>query len=87
MIEFLPDGENDMATGVGDNNQSAYLRLKPEIDNRYPKDWFVGIDAGRVVADAESFEALQTKLELLGHLSPDVLVVQAGEDSDFLWIL
>jgi hypothetical protein len=76
-----------MPADVDDVNQTAYLRLKPEIDAKYPKDWFIGIDDGRVVADAESYEALQMKLEAVGHASPNVLVVQAGEDSDFLWIL
>jgi hypothetical protein len=86
MIEVYPQGENSMPTDV-DINQAAYLRLKPEIDSKYPKNWFVGIDDGQVVADAESYEALQPKLKEIGRTSRSVLVVQAGEDSDFLWIL
>jgi urocanate hydratase len=86
MIEIYPDGDHRLRT-AGDVNQGAYLLLKTEIDSQYPKDWFVGIAEGRVAADAESFETLQAKLNELGFASPDVLVVQAGEDSDFLWIL
>ena len=88
MIEFLPDGGNHMAADVDrDTNQAAYHRLKPEIDRAYPKDWFVGIHGGRVVADAESFEAMLAKLEQSGFHPPDVLVVQSGEDADYIWIL
>jgi hypothetical protein len=88
MIEFLPDGEEPMAADLArDANQAAFHRLKPAIDGTYPKDWFVGIHGGRVVGDAESFEVLLTKLEQAGFRSPDVLVVQAGEDTDYIWIL
>lgn len=86
MVEIYHDGDNRTQT-PGDVNQVAYLALKPEIDGKYPKDWFVGIAEGRVAADAESFELLQAKLDASGLMPPDVLVVQAGEDSGFLWIL
>lgn len=68
-------------------NQAAYLRLRDEIDRTYPKDRFVGIHGGQIVADAESFEAMLTKLDGMGYTSPNVLVVQAGEDTGELMIL
>ena len=76
------DGSED------DVNQAAYLRLKSEIDAAYPKDRFVAIHGGQVVADAASFEAMQERLHELGYDSPNVLVVQAGDDSpDYVDIL
>jgi len=81
MIEFL--GEEEYAR----DNQAAYIRLKPEIDANYPKDWFVGIYQGKVVADAETFEAVDAKLRERGVNVRDAFVVRAGEDEEFLWIL
>jgi len=69
-------------------NQAAYLRLRDEIDRSYPKDRFVGIHDGRVVADAESFEEIDTKLDEMGFTSPAVLVVRAGDETpEYLEIL
>lgn len=81
MIEFLSEEE------YARDNQAAYHRLKPEIDANYPKDWFVGIYQGKIVADAESFEAVDLKLRERGVSVRDAFVVQAGENEDFLWIL
>lgn len=81
MVEFLTEEE------VSRDNQAAYLRLQPEVDAKYPKGWFVGLHQGRLVADAESYEALDEKLRSIGILGNDVLVMQSGESSDFLWIL
>lgn len=69
-------------------NQAAYLRLRDEIDRTYPKGRFVAIHGGRIVADAESFEVMLSRLDALGHTSPDVLVVQSGDDTpDYIDIL
>jgi hypothetical protein len=71
-----------------DVNQLAYRRLKPEIDQKYPRGHFVGIDEGKVVADAPSFEELDARLNSMGKPSNDVLVVQAGDETpEFAWIL
>jgi hypothetical protein len=77
-----------MITPENDINQSAFWRLKPLIDQTYPPGHFVAIDEGQIIADAASFEELDTKLDSMGKTSPQVLVVQAGEDyPDFGWIL
>ena len=86
MVEIYPEGENPPPP-TDDVNQEAYLRLKAEIDERYPKDWYVGIDDGRVVADAKTFTGVCDALEAQGFVTSNVLVVQSGEDSGFLWIL
>jgi len=64
-----------------------YSWLKEFIDTTYPKDWFVGIYTGKIVADAGSFEAILDKLHETGFDSPDVLVVQSGEDTSEMIIL
>jgi hypothetical protein len=83
MIEFLTEEE------AARNNQAAFFRMQTEIDAKYPKGWYVGIYQGKLVADAESYEALDKKLHSIGILGNDVLVIQSGVDSDpdFLWIL
>ena len=63
-----------------DQNEEAYRRLKPLIDGRYPRGWFVAIDEGRIVADGETFAALEAALASQGRTSPEVLVVEAGDD-------
>jgi hypothetical protein len=69
-------------------NQAAYLKLRKEIDRAYPKGRVVAIDDGHVIADAPNFDAMLTKLGELGHDSPDVLVVLAGDDTpDYIEIL
>ena len=81
MIEFLSEEE------YSQDNQAAYLRLKPEIDTNYPKGWFVGIYQGVIVADAAKFETVDATLRERGINVRDTFVVQAGESEDFLWIL
>lgn len=74
--------------GDDDLNQAAYLQLKDKIDTTYPKDRFVAIHGGRIVADAESFEAMLDRLQQLGVKSPEAMVVRAGDDSsDYIDIL
>jgi hypothetical protein len=71
---MTPEDENAVS-------QAAYLRLKDEIDTTYPKGRFVAIYEGRVVADAETFDAIQKKLDDLGIDSPRAMVVQAGDET------
>lgn len=61
-------------------NQAAYKRLRGEIDLNYPKGRFIGFADGKVVADAESFEAIDTKLNELGFEPLKTMVVVAGDD-------
>ncbi|MBX9584675.1 MAG: hypothetical protein K2X87_30600 [Gemmataceae bacterium] len=61
-------------------NLAAYLRMKDEIDANYPKGRQVAIDGGRVVADAESYPALNARLNEIGRSDRHALVVTAGED-------
>jgi len=69
-------------------NQAAFRRLKPMIDQSYPKDRYVAIDGGRILADAATFDELTAALKSIGKDSPDVLVVQAGVDyPEFAYIL
>lgn len=59
-------------------NQSAYRQLRSFIQQTYTPGRFVAIFGGKIVADAETFEDLNSILHHLGHHSPEVLVVQAG---------
>ena len=61
-------------------NHAAYRRLKGSIARAYESGRFVAIAGGRIVADADDFNELRTRLTALGKDSPDVLVVQAGVD-------
>jgi hypothetical protein len=61
-------------------NQAAYKRLRSELDSKYPKGRFVGFFDGRIVADAESFEAIDEKLNQLGFEPLKTMVVVAGDD-------
>ncbi len=61
-------------------NHAAYRRLKDEIARAYEQGRFVAIASGRIVADAENFYELRSRLVALGKDSPEVLVVQAGVD-------
>ncbi|MFO0802919.1 MAG: hypothetical protein U0791_07325 [Gemmataceae bacterium] len=61
-------------------NQAAYKRLRDEIDAKYPKGRFVGLHDGMIVADAESFEAIDKKLNDLGFEPLKTMVVLAGDD-------
>ncbi len=62
-------------------NQAAYKRLRSEIDSRYPKGRFVGFADGKVVADAESFDAIDAKLNQLGFEPLKTMVVQVGREA------
>jgi hypothetical protein len=60
------------------NNQAAYRELKSFIQNQYPLGTFVAIAGGEIVAEARSFDELNTTLNNQGYHSADVLVVQGG---------
>jgi len=61
-------------------NQAAYRHLRSSINQTYPAGRYVAIAGGQIVADAASFEELDTMLHRMGQHSTDVLVVQAGID-------
>ena len=61
-------------------NQTAFERVKQELNDRYPSGQFVAFDDGQIVADAASFDELTRALAAIGKDRPDVFVVQAGVD-------
>ena len=61
-------------------NQAAYKRLRSEIDSNYPKGRFVGFADGKIVADAESYEAIDEKLNAMGFEPLKTMVVIAGDE-------
>ena len=61
-------------------NQVAHRQLSGFIKQSYPPGRFVAISEGKIIADALSFAELNSVLHQMGNHSPDVLVVQAGED-------
>ena len=61
-------------------NQSAFRKLKPNIDQSFPYGRFVAIDGGQIVADAGEFGELTRQLAAAGRNAREVLVVQAGYD-------
>jgi hypothetical protein len=62
-------------------NLVAYERMKVELDEKYPKDHFVGISQGKIVADAARLDELVAKLRNLGLDPKRVLAVQAGDET------
>jgi hypothetical protein len=69
-------------------NEAAYRRLKPTIDQSYPPGRFVAIDGGQIVADAATLDELLAALTALGKDPKEGLAVQAGvEYPEFAWIL
>jgi len=61
-------------------NQAAFRQLAAFINQTYPRGQFVAIADGKIVADAMTFDALDSSLKALGLDSVEVLVVQAGVD-------
>ena len=69
-------------------NEAAYRRLKPTIDQTYPKGRFVAIHEGQIVGDAATFRELDEALNARGLTSRDIFVIQAGIDyPDYVDIL
>ena len=61
-------------------NQAAYRQLRSFIQKTYLPGRYVAISEGKIIADAASFQELNSKLHTMGRNSADVLVVQAGVD-------
>lgn len=59
-------------------NHAAYRRLKETIARAYKPGRFVAIAGGQIVADADGFDELRSRLAAVGKDSAEVLVVQAG---------
>lgn len=59
-------------------NQSAFRLLESSIAQTYPHGRFVAIVKGAIVADAERFEELLSKVVALGQTPSRALIVQAG---------
>jgi len=60
-------------------NLRTYERLKTHIEESYPKGHFIGINDGRIVADAGSIDDLIVAIEALGHDPKESLAFRAGE--------
>ncbi|MBW3543380.1 MAG: hypothetical protein KY476_24260 [Planctomycetes bacterium] len=70
-----------MSTGMesnGERNQTAFRRLKSEIDRSYPYGHWIAIDDGEIIADAPDFDRLTAALQAVERDSSDVFVAQAG---------
>ena len=61
-------------------NQAAWRRLRSTIISTYPKGRFVAIGDDRILADAASFEELQTMLREMGRGCGQSLVVEVGAE-------
>ena len=81
MVEFLTEEQ------YRDSDRTDYVQLHNEIDGKYAKGWYVATLNGEIVADAESFEAVDEAVRGKGLNVQDVSVIQAGDDNEFLWIL
>lgn len=60
--------------------ESSFRALKPVLDQRYPKGWFVALEGNEVVADGSTLDALLANLQALGKDPRNCLAVQAGVD-------
>lgn len=63
-----------------DLNQNAFQNLKGVIQSTYPAGRFVAVAGGKIVADAATFDQLDSMLHRIGYHCADLLVVQAGVD-------
>jgi hypothetical protein len=61
-------------------NQAAFRRMQAALANAYGEGQFLAIAGGRVIADAETFAALRSRVQSLGIDPSHVLVVQAGTE-------
>lgn len=62
-----------------EKNQAAFEAMKSQLLERFPIGHFVAFDDGRLVADADSFDALSETLEKIGKNRSDVFVIQVAE--------
>jgi hypothetical protein len=67
MIQFInpPPGER-------------FAVLQQDVDRRFPAGRFVAVEAGNIVADAESHSKLVEKLRSQGKSPKGLVVIQAG---------
>ena len=70
-----------------EQDQIAYRQLKPMIDRTYPAGRLVAIHEGLIVADAATFEEIDTVLRQLGIPRPEGLVAQAGTPDMDDWFI
>jgi hypothetical protein len=61
-------------------NEAGYRKLKPYIDQTFPKKHFVAIDKGELVGNATDFWVLYNTLVAEGRDPLKVLVVQVGKE-------
>lgn len=71
-----------------DVNQAGYERMRGLIDQAFPKGRFVALGEGEIIADAESYDALDERLNALGWEPLKTMVIRAGDETpDFVEIL
>jgi hypothetical protein len=63
-----------------EENSATYWKLRPMIDQTYPKGRAVAIDGGRIIADAGTLEELEAALKARGIDSREVLVAESGSE-------
>ena len=69
-------------------NRITFRKLKPTIDQTYPKGRFVAIDEGQIVGDAATIPEMYALMQAQGRIPQKVVVVQAGIDyPKFAYIL
>lgn len=61
-------------------NQTAFRRLQATLADTYKHGQFVAISGGQIIADAESFEEVRTRVRGRGIDPTKVLIAQAGAD-------
>lgn len=61
-------------------NQAAFRRLKATLADTYKHGQFVAFSGGQIIADAKSFEELNTRVRDRGIDPTKVLIAQAGVD-------
>jgi hypothetical protein len=81
MVELLTEEE------YRDSDKTDYFQLYQEVNAKYPKGWYVAALKGEIIADGETFEAVDEAIRAKGLNVQDVAVVQAGDENEFLWIL
>jgi hypothetical protein len=81
MIDFLTEQQ------YRDSDQTDYAQLHKAIDCKYPKGWFVATLNAEIVADAETFEAVDEAIRAKALNVREVSVIQAGDENESLWIL
>jgi hypothetical protein len=61
-------------------NEAAYRRLRPMIDQTYPKGRFVALEKGAIIADGASIKDLLDILRSQGKDSRGIMVAETGDD-------